>query len=155
MSGSASKSEIDVKPIDEDALTKGQLRKLKALRKSVGSEIGDRAFAEWVASQTDEKKARKNIGVIENALWPLVQQGKLKIRRDGYLIRRGRGRIIVEPMGLAPAATAVRGGMGVTEVQEELQQQRERPREDVLERKDEVQPKHHTWRGLFGGRGAG
>ena len=37
--------------IDESALTKGQLRKLNVLRKSVGPEIGERAFAEWLASQ--------------------------------------------------------------------------------------------------------
>ena len=30
--------------IDEGALTKGQLRKLNALRKSVGEEVGERAF---------------------------------------------------------------------------------------------------------------
>ena len=32
--------------IDESALTKGQLRKLNALRNSVGDEVGERAFAE-------------------------------------------------------------------------------------------------------------
>ena len=37
--------------IDESTLTKGQLRKLNALRKSVGQDIGERAFAEWLAWQ--------------------------------------------------------------------------------------------------------
>ena len=37
--------------IDEGALTKGQLRKLNALRKSVGEEVGERAFAAWLESQ--------------------------------------------------------------------------------------------------------
>ena len=37
--------------IDESALTKGQRRKLNALRKSVGDEVGERAFAEWLASR--------------------------------------------------------------------------------------------------------
>ena len=82
--------------IDEGALTKGQLRKLNALRKSVGKEIGERAFAEWLASQAEEK-TDKNIQVIVDVLWPLVQQGKFKIKRGGYLVRRGRGRRIVEP----------------------------------------------------------
>ena len=36
--------------IDESTLTKGQRRKLNALRKSVGDEIGERTFAEWRAS---------------------------------------------------------------------------------------------------------
>ena len=85
--------------LDETALTKGQLRKLNALRKSVGPDIGERAFAEWLASQAKaEKKAEKNLETIVDALWPLVQQGKLRIRRGGYLVTRGRGRLIVEPV---------------------------------------------------------
>ncbi len=83
--------------IDEGTLTKGQLRKLHALRKSVGQEIGDRAFAEWQSSQTVVTKTDRNAELIAEALWPLTQQGKLKIRPGGYLLRRGRGRIIVEP----------------------------------------------------------
>ena len=46
--------------------------------------IDERAFAEWLASQAEEK-TDKNIQVIVAALWPLVQQGKLKIKRVGYL----------------------------------------------------------------------
>ncbi len=83
--------------IDEGTLTKGQLRKLHALRKSVGQEIGDRAFAEWRSSQAVVPKTDRNAALIAEALWPLTQQGKLKIRPGGYLLRRGRGRIIVEP----------------------------------------------------------
>ena len=37
--------------INESSLPKGQLRKLNALRKSVGNDIGERAFAEWLAAQ--------------------------------------------------------------------------------------------------------
>ena len=37
--------------IDESTLTKGQLRKLISRRKSVGNDIGERAFAEWLAAQ--------------------------------------------------------------------------------------------------------
>ena len=86
--------------IDESALTKGQLRKLRALRKSVGDEIGDSAFAEWLASQGGGKpKADANAALIVDTLWPLVQQGTLAIPRGGYRIRRGRGRIIVELAG--------------------------------------------------------
>ena len=33
---------------------------------------------------------------IIGTLWPLVEQGALAIPRGGYLLRRGRGRIIVE-----------------------------------------------------------
>ena len=83
--------------IDESALTKGQLRKLRALRKSVGDGIAERAFAEWFVSQAGSTaKADANAATIVDTLWPLVQQGTLAIPRGGYLIRRGRGRIIVE-----------------------------------------------------------
>ena len=83
---------------DESALTKGQLRKLGALRKSVGDEVGERAFAEWLASQeTARGEPDGNAATIVDTLWPMVQEGTLAIPRGGYLIRRGRGRIIVEP----------------------------------------------------------
>ena len=38
--------------IDESDLTKGQRRKLSALRKSVGDDIGEQAFAAWLSSQS-------------------------------------------------------------------------------------------------------
>ena len=78
--------------IDESALTKGQRRKLNALRKSIGDEIAERAFLEWLSSQPATGAAPDG-----NAELILVQQGTLAIPRGGYLIRRGRGRIIVEP----------------------------------------------------------
>ena len=84
--------------IDENALTKGQRRKLNALRKSVGNEIGEQAFAAWLTSQpAAAATADANAALIVDTLWPLVQQGALAIPRGGYLLRRGRGRIVVEP----------------------------------------------------------
>ena len=86
--------------IDESTLTKGQVRKLTALRKSVGEEIGTRAFADWLASQGAAKaKPDANAAVIVDTLWPLVQGGTLAIPRGGYLIKRGRGRVVVEAAG--------------------------------------------------------
>ena len=84
--------------IDENLLTKGQRRKLDALRKSVGKEIGEEAFAAWLTSQSEAAtNVDADAAVIVDTLWPLVQQGTLAIPRGGYLLRRGRGRIIVEP----------------------------------------------------------
>ena len=83
--------------IDESTLTKGQLRKLNALKKSVGDEVGEKAFAEWLALQGAGQEPDGNAATIVDTLWPLVQEGTLAIPRGGYLIRRGRGRIIVEP----------------------------------------------------------
>lgn len=84
--------------IDESALSKGERRKLNALRKSIGAEIGERAFLEWLSTRSARsEKGDPNAGTIVAALWPLVEEGRLAIPRGGYLLRRGRGRIIVEP----------------------------------------------------------
>jgi len=84
--------------LNESALTKGQLRKLIALRKSLGEGIANRAITEWLSMQVDsraepEDKAAKLIAL---TLEPLAMSGKLKIPRGGYVVRRGRGRVIVE-----------------------------------------------------------
>ena len=74
------------------------MRKLNALRKSVGEEIGERTFVAWLASQgVADEKADGNAALIVDTLWPLIEQGRLAIPRGGYLLRRGRGRIVVEP----------------------------------------------------------
>ena len=36
---------------DEAGLTKGQLRKLNALRKSIGDKLGTAAFSDWLAGK--------------------------------------------------------------------------------------------------------
>ena len=82
--------------IDETALTKGQLRKLNALRKSLGQTIADEAFTKWLDQAVEEPEVDRNAEVISDALWSLIQEGGLSIRRGGYIVRRGRGRVIVE-----------------------------------------------------------
>ena len=82
--------------IDESSLTKGQLRKLNALRKSLGPAIADEAFAKWLDRAVEAPETDENAGTIADVLWDLVQDGKLSIRRGGYIVRRGRGRVIVE-----------------------------------------------------------
>ena len=84
--------------IDEGALTKGQRRKLNALRKSIGDDIAEKAFLEWLSSQPAAAGAAPdgNAALIVDTLWPLIQDGTLSIPRGGYLLRRGRGRIIVQ-----------------------------------------------------------
>ena len=88
--------------INEARLNKGYLRKLTALRKSLGHEIADKAFAEWQASQPAEKAAAvdKNAQQILAVVEPLVMANKVKLPRGGYLVRRGRGRVIVTPAAL-------------------------------------------------------
>ncbi len=84
--------------VNEGDLTKGQLRKLAALRKSIGEEIAHKAFAQWLNSQTTDVgvEADKNAELIADVLVDQINQGKLRIPRGGYLVRRGRGRVIVE-----------------------------------------------------------
>ncbi|MCG8359914.1 MAG: hypothetical protein MI920_30485 [Kiloniellales bacterium] len=86
--------------IKEGELSKGQLRKLNALRKSLGQEIADKAFSEWLTSQPEELSASvdKNALMIADALQQLRESHGLRIRRGGYLVMAGRGRTIVEPM---------------------------------------------------------
>ena len=83
----------------ESNLNKGQMRKLNALRKSLGEDIANKAFGEWLekqAKQPDSTPIDSNAEIIANTLEPLTKQGKLRIPRGGYLVRRGRGRVIVE-----------------------------------------------------------
>ena len=84
--------------INEADLTKGELRKLSALRKSLGDEIAEKAFGEWYRKRGagDGVQKDKNAELIAGALQPLIEQNQLRIPRGGYVLRRGRGRVIVE-----------------------------------------------------------
>ena len=83
--------------LNEKQLTKGQRRKLNALRKSVGDSIGTKAFVDWLATPKSKPRAPvdRNAEKIVSALESLVKGKKLRIPRGGYLVRRGRGRVIV------------------------------------------------------------
>ena len=84
---------------DEKDLSKGHLRKLTALRKSLGDDIADKAFAEWYEKQDQPNGALsdENAELLASTLWPLVESNKLKIPKTGYVVKRGRGRVVVEP----------------------------------------------------------
>lgn len=86
------------KAFSEKSLTKGELRKLNALRKSLGEGIADDAFAKWYKQRevAGSNNHDPNIGVIQGALHPHLN--KLHFAKGArYTLRRGRGRIIVEP----------------------------------------------------------
>ena len=85
----------------EKNLTKGELRKLNALRKSLGDGIATKAFGEWYATRPSHGGAGvdKNLNLIAETLQPLLKRNKLRIPRGGYIVRRGRGRVIVERPG--------------------------------------------------------
>lgn len=87
--------------IDEKSLSKGDLRKLNALRKSLGPEIAERAFAEWLEKKPQGANGGtdRNAAMIADALYDLVEKQNMQFPRGGYIVRRGRGRVIVESAG--------------------------------------------------------
>jgi len=85
--------------IDESALTKGELRKLNALRKTVGDELGEKTFAKWLRRKSEKVSGEPedtNALLIAEALIKLIETENLHIPRGGYLVSRGRGGVIVE-----------------------------------------------------------
>ena len=88
----AAKSEII-----QTSLTKGQIRKLNALRKSVGPTIGERAFAQWLKGVNAERGTAEDTtsAQIAEAIQAALGRKGLSIPRGGYLIIRGRGRVVV------------------------------------------------------------
>ena len=84
--------------IDEKNLTKGQLRKLTALRKSIGDDLGEEVFAKWLKRQSTLGKAETVDPVavkIAELLMPLVKDKKARLGRYGYNIRRAKGRNVL------------------------------------------------------------
>ncbi|NKB59044.1 MAG: hypothetical protein GKS00_22175 [Alphaproteobacteria bacterium] len=81
--------------IDTKALNKGQLRKLNALRKSVGDELGESVFAKWLDRQTSQKEEAKVDPIAEKikvALAKLEKDASFRLGNQGYTIRRARGK---------------------------------------------------------------
>ncbi len=85
-------------PFNEAALTKGELRKLNALKKSVGDKIGEKAFLQWLRNKTKSATTvprDRNAEMIADTLGKLIQDSGLKHPRGGYLVTRGHGRVVV------------------------------------------------------------
>lgn len=88
---------------DEAALSKGQLRKLTSLRKSLGQDIADAAFAKWYKRHVGRPAPiDPNSQMIAEALTSKLTKIKIPRNVRGYLVMRGRGRFIVEPVDAAP-----------------------------------------------------
>jgi len=80
--------------INEESLTKGQVRKLNALRKSLGNEIADNAFTKWMKTQTKKNSVQIDpVAVkIEEALSSLVHDKAFRLGSKGYVIKRSKGK---------------------------------------------------------------
>ena len=78
--------------INESKLTKGQVRKLNALRKSVGNELGEDVFGKWLAQQAAVKPKSDPIAErIKAALSGYEKDASFRLGNYGYTIRRARG----------------------------------------------------------------
>lgn len=80
--------------IDESALTKGQLRKLGALRRYVGDELGEEAFGKWMAQQAVAAQASVDpvAEKIEAALAEFANEKSFRLGNYGYTVRKARGK---------------------------------------------------------------
>ena len=81
--------------INEKGLTKGEIRKLTALRKSLGDDIANEAFAKWLKQKTSAKSADHDDPVAEKiaeAVKPLAKDKSINLGLYGYSIKRARGK---------------------------------------------------------------
>ena len=80
--------------IDQSTLTKGQIRKLNALRKSVGDDIADVAFGKWMKTQTKTPKETHDpvADALVSALANLDHDKSFKLGNKGYVVRRAKGK---------------------------------------------------------------
>ncbi|MGB0785198.1 MAG: hypothetical protein ACPGRH_03460 [Alphaproteobacteria bacterium] len=76
--------------IDETSLSKGHMRKLTALRKSLGNDIADKAFVEWQKVQAKAPAELRDpvAEALLEAVAPVIET--LNLGRYGYTVRRSR-----------------------------------------------------------------
>ena len=81
--------------IDETGLTKGLVRKLNALRKSVGDDLAEEVFARWLereaASQATSKPEPVAMKIV-GALAGFENDPKFNLGNYGYTLRRAKGK---------------------------------------------------------------
>ena len=80
--------------IDQSTLTKGQIRKLNALRKSIGDDIAEDAFARWMKFQSQTPKEVRDpvADALVAALSNLISDKSFKLGTKGYVVRRAKGK---------------------------------------------------------------
>ena len=66
--------------IDEKGLTKGEVRKLNALRKSIGDKLADEAFSKWLIQKTSAKSVDHVDPVAETIAVNLVSTSMMSRR---------------------------------------------------------------------------
>jgi len=81
--------------IDYSTLTKGQIRKLTALRKSVGNDIGESAFVKWMNTQSKAQRLPHRDPVsaaLVDAIANHLHDKTFRLGAKGYVVRRAKGK---------------------------------------------------------------
>ena len=80
--------------IDQSTLTKGQIRKLNALRKSVGDDIAEDAFGKWMKSRPKPPKETHDpvADALVTVLSRLTSDKSFKLGTKGYVVKRSKGK---------------------------------------------------------------
>ena len=82
--------------MDEMSLTKGQMRKLNALKKSIGDDLGTDAFTKWMSNQEKEKSKGVKVDPVavklQEVLSHLESDQSVRLGNKGYTIKRARGK---------------------------------------------------------------
>ncbi len=81
--------------IDEKSLSKGQVVKLNALRKSLGDDLANGVFAKWLKRQQPSKlveKADPVAKMLTDALSRFEKDDSFRLGNQGYTVRRARGK---------------------------------------------------------------
>ena len=81
-------------PIDQSTLTKGQIRKLNALRRSIGDDIAEDAFGKWMKTQSNTPKEVHDpvADALVAALSNLTSDKSFKLGTKGYVVSRAKGK---------------------------------------------------------------
>ena len=79
---------------NQSKLTKGQVRKFNALRKSVGDDIAESAFGKWMTAQSQTPKDVRD--PVADALVTALDQFKddktFRLGTKGYVVKRSKGK---------------------------------------------------------------
>ena len=81
--------------IKESDLTKGQVRKLNALRKSLGDKLAEEAFGKWLKQQEKADGVTDKPDPIAEQIVELlkpIEKKNLNLGRYGYVVKRARGK---------------------------------------------------------------
>ena len=80
--------------IDQSTLTKGQVHKLNALRKSVGDDIAEDAFGKWMKTQSNPSKDVRDpvADALVAALSNLTSNKSFRLGTKGYVAKRAKGK---------------------------------------------------------------